>query len=68
MPLDEVSSWFDRYDCKNKMVLASAQLLLMMAEDANPDTLFTVEWGEPITREITFYEPRITRYAKPEAQ
>lgn len=44
------------------MVLVSAELLMQMAEDANPGVTFTVEWGEPRAETGTWYEPTITRH------
>jgi hypothetical protein len=56
----EIPLWTDEYDSGDKMVLCSARLLLEMAIAANPDKKFTVNWGEPVTRTITFYEPVFT--------
>jgi hypothetical protein len=56
--------WNDKYGCEDKKVLASAELLMRMAEDANPDSIFSVEWGEPITEVVTYYTPTFSRREK----
>lgn len=50
-----MSNWEGR-----RVVIMDGELLEILLKEANPDCVIQIRWGEPVTEEVIYYEPRIT--------
>jgi hypothetical protein len=48
----------------DRLVLVNEELLMELVELANPEEVITVEWGEPVTEEVAYYNPVFTKHTE----